>query len=1455
MSLKHFCQRHFSRVRAGQAMVEYALILVMVAVLFAVTLAATGPAIGNVFSNTVYNLIGGKPEDVERLNDPGGRGESANFWATVEWVAANPPQEAAVPTNAALPPPATPTSGPSPTPTPVTPTVTPQPTGTVPASATPQDLRHIAPWLDEINNPGWWRIDDSVWVGSDEWYGEYFANTDLSGTPAWEEWNANIGLDMWNLDFSWSGSNGPRVGWVGDNFSVRWTRQLYVEGPDPVQVRFTTTSGSNGGMRLWLYPRDSGPTPAGGCSSVPSGGGSTGTANTYSDGQSPGGSPTDCLVIDNWRDDDWTLSTTRTLNPGFYVLQTDYYNSWGNAAGSVKIEGASSGHPDNANLAGGAPQCDWHQSGDSRSNSDAFMWEEARQGEFPSNMVCYLELRGWVDFSALAPSDNPQMVFWDVWDMASSNTEVWLEIAQYNPDPALRNWQRISLRQGTTNYNWTRNVIDLGSYISGFGAPELTFRFAMRDSGGGAPRRWYVDDIEIRNVRPQTFTVCTGDKATCGSFWDLDNPAAINGNPARADSPPDFLTTGRWALTSNRAQGVLSWDSGPVMRNWESGTVLSNFNEVRINALEFNGFIDLTSPVPDADGDQGAPILSFHQAYEIDNDTQLELQWTRDPYNVQADNWQTVAILQAESPSPVSKPSLTFTEIPLNTIPNWNTQPFRLRFAQLVEPDDAGGGGWWIDNLYIERLGVPRFSDYPFLDTAETGLDDWLPEGQWGVTADENFTRPICGGCGRAFTDSPGGDYLHNTNAALALRYPIDLNNNTPENIDPADTSNVQTAAAINPVLTFWHWRDLDRNDNFLVEWSNDQGVTWNTLWQYLYNSSNGRQYAWEYIEVDLRKIQANAVSNTDDDIIIRFRLDARNDSSTRDGLYIDDIRIQDYSETSHKLWDPDVNHPTYGRGDNHRFVDDFDTPADYENRWKLGGWDGTDCLQHSGLISLTESPAGSSCNPVNTVDWTYSVLGMNEIIDLRALSSSDNPTMYFWTRYDLDGGNEIRAEIATENTGYSPTDSNNVWNAGTNYERVRGWNDWQSRWSRPQDSINQAWHRAAVDLKPFAGQRIKVRFVFAQNGGSRDDGWYIDDVIIEQRSDIPEPLPFSDGAKSLGNWIVEGSWGLAPDQWRGSGGGPADIGNDFWTGVYYDCERHRSGDRCRNISQFNNLLYTNYAAGIERPYDPALDIQEFALEIDHDFGSNGRPVGGQNDPTWDDYYAGRWKRPITITTASDITFITISDDGVRLKYTGSGAPSGWNIIERWNYHGRRVDISTISFAPGNYELVLEWFEASGSAVIVLTAGINNFSFTDTPKAGNGPSFPVIESIEYSKSSMMLRRPIDLTGATLPVIQYWTRYDLGGDAGRFEVSTNGGFDWTQANLSSSTNGFSCPPGARCSPTITGNYWPSDPSDWQLRQHNLSDYIGNGLIHIRFQLDALTSWTDDGWYITDIEIVP
>ena len=85
----------------GQALVEYALILALLAIAAGITLAMTGEAIGNVFCNVVANVGG---ETFDPIPEGGGTcGEPApdleddgnpdSFWETVTWVADNPQQE------------------------------------------------------------------------------------------------------------------------------------------------------------------------------------------------------------------------------------------------------------------------------------------------------------------------------------------------------------------------------------------------------------------------------------------------------------------------------------------------------------------------------------------------------------------------------------------------------------------------------------------------------------------------------------------------------------------------------------------------------------------------------------------------------------------------------------------------------------------------------------------------------------------------------------------------------------------------------------------------------------------------------------------------------------------------------------------------------------------------------------------------------------------------------------------------------------------------------------------------------------------------------------------------------------------------------------------------------------------------------------------------------------------
>lgn len=71
------------------------------------------------------------------------------------------------------------------------------------------------------------------------WYNEYFANTNLSGTPALTGTTSAV-------NFNW-GFGSPAPGFPADFFSVRWVRNLPL---DAGRYRFTVTS--DDGVRLWV---------------------------------------------------------------------------------------------------------------------------------------------------------------------------------------------------------------------------------------------------------------------------------------------------------------------------------------------------------------------------------------------------------------------------------------------------------------------------------------------------------------------------------------------------------------------------------------------------------------------------------------------------------------------------------------------------------------------------------------------------------------------------------------------------------------------------------------------------------------------------------------------------------------------------------------------------------------------------------------------------------------------------------------------------------------------------------------------------------------------------------------------------------------------------------------------------------------------------------------------------
>jgi hypothetical protein len=984
----------------------------------------------------------------------------------------------------------------------------------------------------------------------------------------------------------------------------------------------------------------------------------------------------------------------------------------------------------------------------------------------------------------------------------------------------------------------------------------------------------------------------------------------------------NFITSGRWNLTSTNTAGgsPMSWDvsrdsNGKYVRfGPEQGK-----GDYRVHSIEFNGSISLpynadgTGGTPDFEGDEGYPQLTFDQAWDIDNGESLEIQWTQDARDATPDTWQTLKLLVSAVDGTSAQPMQPSVPVPLNTIPNWNTKPFRLRFAFNVDKDNSNRGGWWIDNIMIDRIGRPKFGSYPFCDDAENGHTQWLFGGQWGEA-----TRGVFGSS-RSFTDSPAGNYIVGQQTAMEQKFVTDFNNDSPENfVAPnngnRDCSGNPSGAATHPMLTFWHKRSIGSNHSITVDLyrpgnatSGTTLINWTPVWTYNYVNGTNIQVAWERVVIDLQSSIEGLTGQTwaaltgngdkyDDDFMFRIRLDTRSGSGQKDGVYIDNINVANYTEQSHKLWDQGTSvtmpptEPPGGSGNGDLYTDDLDDPPEWWERWNTGGdWTAVDWDQHSGQNSMHDHASAGT----TYTDKQFSVLEMNEIIDLRGTLRSDLPTLYFWDHYDIGSGDSAVVQIAIEDKTRTTQ----------NYDYIRGWGSSDSYGSpnfsswQPIMTIGalkrvDTWDREQLDLSPFAddpgtpttneGKRIRIRFVlntYSTATGLRQ-GWWLDDISVRLRNPKILGLPFFDGAQNTSNWVTEGIWGLAPDKWRGSGGGPAALGTDLYHAYYFDCikwgtnynppapipnsptDLNQSSCDTNNAGRFfdsvprdlslpgaNNDIGDWLAA---RPSYPVL--QGTTSTVNYDFGSTGKPPGAPagSPSTWADHYMGRWYRKITVL-AGDYTFITTSDDASRLFYrAGTGA---WiPILNNWTAHGRVTDYGTVTLAAGTYDLVLEWYEGTGNAVIMLQVGNNNFSFSDSPKSSASPSVPALTSIPYGNSSLILDGLLNLNNPGVPAatwiprLQYYTYYTLGASgSANVEVTIDGGFSWTNANLSKN-----CPPigGAKCDPVILNNaVWMDNQGEWELRSHDLRSYV-NKNIGLRFRLNTSAS-VSDGWWITDI----
>ena len=442
-----------------------------------------------------------------------------------------------------------------------------------------------------------------------------------------------------------------------------------------------------------------------------------------------------------------------------------------------------------------------------------------------------------------------------------------------------------------------------------------------------------------------------------------------------------------------------------------------------------------------------------------------------------------------------------------------------------------------------------------FTDDMEEGETQWTGEGTWATTTSSSHSSTT------SWTDSPGPKvpyqaYQDNINASLILTTAIDLSGST------------------NPKLVFWHAYDLEESwDYGRVEVSTDDGSTWIPLQSYTGVSG------WKREQIDLS-------SHTSATVKIRFRLQT-DDSVTKDGWYIDDITISELPEPVAGLavtqsatepatvldlsWDQtgDADFASYGiyrsttTGVNtdstlvttiteRTSVAHFDADLAPETMYyyRVYVYNTYDLAAGSEEASGTTSQAEfdypfSDDMEGSTSAWTAD--SPWAIVELAAADSHSGVLSKVWT--DSPGGayaSEADASLQmTVNLGSADMPVLIFWHRYTfdlnsDYGYIEVQEDGGASWKRLYftTGTQAAWVEERVDLSNYAGKKLHIRFrQIADANGIQSDGWYIDDIKIEETSTGIFAYPLEDDMDDPAtetNWHSS-SWGLVTDSHSGS--------------------------------------------------------------------------------------------------------------------------------------------------------------------------------------------------------------------------------------------------------------------------------------------------------------------------------
>lgn len=699
----------------GQALIEYVLILTLVVIALIAVLAITGPAVGNVFSNQVYNLLGGTLAPRNTLS-------ADQFWDQVAAVASYTPENPVLMTNTPAPATAVPTEGPSATPEPdgdgdgvpdktdKCPTVYGEviykgcPPPTPGPSPTPEDVEHDFPFDDPGDNPDWWKHDQNNPLKNSTWNAEYWdfpgspGSTILSNMNGLTDGSGKYRTTMSDIDFSLGDGVSPGGG-VKSDFYARFKTTGTFEAKE-YMVRIY----KDAAVRVWV----------GGTLIVDANVPNAGDAATWTSTCTP--------LCNTWFERRFTAAK------GDLPVVVEFADNGGAAALKVYFSAPNEDQGD----------CNWTLDDlDGIYHSAPSAWSDSPglNVNYSPNSFCVLVLRGYID---LTTATNPKMEFWDRFSLdAYAYAKVGLAEAGTN------NWADYTLHYNGTNLGWMRQTFDLTQFDPDGAAPPVNFagklveiRFVLDAREASTTLDgWWIDDIKVNQDPLKRYTIPFSD--------DMD-----------ADEI-HWYAGGTWARSTeqNPHSGRYAWSDSP-------GKTYIHGSD---STLELDGIVDIPAA-------GGIPEAVFWHKYDLVETDAIYFEISTDRVT-----WNP---LGGGPLVPAQTSNLTWTRKVLS-LEGLEGQSVYMRFRLDALSDTRVGDGWWIDDfsLRFRPTSTVILNWCDTMEGGGTNWinnSKWaIVNGPDANVITGQTVSPLSGT--RFWSDSPRADYFPSTSNVLELSPSVEL--------------------------------------------------------------------------------------------------------------------------------------------------------------------------------------------------------------------------------------------------------------------------------------------------------------------------------------------------------------------------------------------------------------------------------------------------------------------------------------------------------------------------------------------------------------------------------------------------------------------------------------------------------------------------------------------------------